>query len=157
MTIYLTPFLAPWGREKYMNENDDIPYKHIWPPMEAPGDLPQLGNLSAREVLIELGEPMMWVADGPNNSNLVLYLCDIDSQIKRYLVTNLTDEELDAVKANVYPINQIFIGRPVWLAQRKHNGTWISANLVDLANVPAGILPKSSVTLYNKAENEEKS
>lgn len=139
------------------DENDnEIPYKHIWPPMAEPGDLPQLGDLAVREVLIELGEPMMWVADGPNGSNLILYLCDIDSQIKRYMVTNLTDEELDAVRANVYPINEIFLGRPVWLAQRKHNGTWISANLVDLTNVPRDILPKSSVTLYSKAENEQK-
>ena len=135
-----------------MNESDDndIPYKHIWPSMAEPGDLPQLGDLSVREVLIELGEPMMWVADGPNDSNLVVYLCDIDSEIKRYMITNLTDEELDAVKSNIYPMHSIFPGRPVWLAQRKHNGTWISANLVNLENLPPDILPKSSVTLYSE-------
>lgn len=112
-------------------------------------DWPKLDSLEAEDVLDYCDGPRLFTILTAEGLQLLVYHCDGDAELDRFLTVPTHNGLIDAIKGNRITLREALTSLPrAWMIDRRvEDGVLTRPRIVDLRKVPDDVLPKEGARL----------
>lgn len=105
------------------------------------------GSFEPVEILYDFDGPRIFTALGRNGDPLLVYQCDEDEGVSRFVVVPCNAALLEAIQMGRSSIRDALSQPWSWIVDQSHGQGVEHAWRVDLESIPVGVLPAGSVML----------
>ncbi len=116
-------------------------------------DWPKLDSLEPEHVLDFYDGPRLFTVRTTEGFQLLVYQCDSDADVDRFILVPARDELVVEIKGNLIPLRDALTSQPLaWIIDRRLDGALSRPRVVDLFKLPDDVLPRPGVRLSHDTD-----
>ena len=123
--------------------------------MSDDNQLPFLGDLRPVKIYEEYdGQPLCYLAMAPDGGRLLVSMVDElpDEELVRFTVTAVSRTTLEKLERGELDARSGILSGWLWLADRRYDGEWVVARMMDADELDDDLFPEEGVPLHTELE-----